>query len=145
MTQAKELLTMLEAVTDATTDELYDEIDARTWCYLNRYELISVQTTGFVCADGKSSGVIVGLMGENLFSRSIDASEAVRVAELEDYRMAPSWRGNASMCSMWKIGKELDADFVYKTPPLHSEPIARLHAIIQAIDWKRENDITSTT
>jgi len=139
--QAKKLLTMLEAVNDDTAVEVLDEIDARFDCFINEDEFDRMSAGDSSGSFYWAKGAMSPYMNDREYTRDRNALKAVRDAELEGYgfRLYQNSR-NSFVAWMFMSWEEPEKRTTGTDKSLHTEEIAEAHAIIQAIDWKREND-----
>jgi len=109
--EAKKLCDMLEAV-----DVNDDELNKRAWYYFHQ------------------RAFKIGIDRPPKYTRSLDAIKAVEDAELEGW----DWERYSDTRYDRHCVHATNTDI--KTKHLPTEQRARLHAAIQAIDWKRENE-----
>lgn len=129
MTQGQELLTLIETV-DHTDSAAMDEID--------------ILFFRFARIDGCYPAIPIHVKNSfPKFTRDLNALKAVMDAELEEFSVDIKYTsGIYTFCSVMiyqSQGFRVKNDFHSPEPPtMH---LAWLHAIIQAIIWKRENGI----
>lgn len=145
MSEARKILNMIETVSPDDTGRL-NEIDARVYCWWQgNVEYVSHRTSDIFGAILKCRQIQESIeypagqehVESNVpqFTRSRDALKAIRpkgyflcIESDEDGCYCRTWKG----CSNFHSG-------VIKT-----EEIAELHAIVQAIEYERENGYTTT-
>ena len=132
MTEAKKMLELIESVDPDDTDAL-NEIDARVWCLVNDdwdYETHFKKpfSGGFTSKNG--DGKYLKYIPE--YTRSRDALKAIRP---EGWQWVVEYIGGEYYCCLHD--KYLDSVFSCDAP---TEELAELHAIIQAIEWERNNN-----
>jgi len=140
---------MIEQVSPDDTAKL-DEIDARVWCYLNKETF----TGGYVETNfiynyhtKENKGGYLLDEDEHRLTRSRDALKAIRPESCEFIQVMQNNIGNA-YCQLNLDGSEFQTPFGDKNDaPNHcasgwlpTEELAELHAIIQAIAYKRNQD-----
>lgn len=138
---AQKILNMIENV-NPDDIEILNEIDARVWCYVFRgndykYEgrLKHMANTAhfpdriIYYSDGKKHTQF------QFFTRSRDALKAIR-PEGWEFRFDSNCGSN--ICEMFKSPDGIQR-WEVEAPILPTEELAELHAIIQAIQWERDN------
>lgn len=142
--EADKILEMIEGVDPADTETM-DEIDARFWCLLEGAYFVKMYGGKMfefepIIADGRFQKDKT----PKEYTRSLDAIKAVEEVELEGWYMCSTF-GGRDVCAVdaWRPDSIQD-DCTYKTDlkgkDLPTEHLARLHAAVQAIKWKRENN-----
>lgn len=138
MGETRKILDMIEEVDRDDTDTL-DEIDARTACYSLGIEYLShARSYDFesdqMALTARTPMSIVNVT-HALYTRSRDALKKIR----PDW-----WRLNTNVwpegitCVLVKMGNCPDMVSPHYGS-LPTEELAELHAIIQAIEWERQN------
>lgn len=144
MTDSEIIKHMIETVRSPDDTDTLDEIDARVWLfYRGRKELIyQHKPLKKRCWDFKYN-TLEGVRFESVdkieYTRSRDALKAIRPGDV---------KFNMQDCSeLWHeySGFRCTAirgvdDYEYYARELPTEELAELHAIIQAIEWKRSNE-----
>ena len=125
---AQELMRMIETVDPSDTKKL-DEIDLRAYAYVTGWEVIEC---GYIGATGEGD-----MTHPPQYTRSRDALKAIRpdgyVWTIESRGVAEAWSPKANVPT-------LKAEKNYNTHErLPTEELAELHAIIQAIEYERNN------
>ena len=138
MTTAKEILTLIENVDPSDSDAL-NEIDARVWCFKNNknynyYEPYRNDETGrtqwIVITTREKHTKQEKAMNAEFYTRSRDARRSITP---NDFIYVPTVLDNGLI-----VGSNQHGDF--ETPPFEDEDRPELHAIVQAIEWERENE-----
>lgn len=131
--KADEILKLIENV-DVNDSDALDGIDARVICYLNGYTFNRLHPSypekyrfWIKGEDGSESKDFVG------YTRSRDALKSTR---------PDGWIFQVSPCYKEWQGFALSNDDknMLSTTILPTEELAELHAIIQTIEWSRNND-----
>jgi len=162
--QAQKICTMLEAVNDDTAVEVLGEIDVLMALYVaenvtddgrqifvDRSLFAVYKTDTLDCELFRKKGswletsdLFICGNTDKQYTRSRDALKAVRDAELEGHMLTIITDCNRKTYATITIpahSEGLGDYFEYfEAPKLHTETIAEAHAIIAAIDWKRQND-----
>ena len=142
---AETILKMIEEV-DPADSETLDEIDARVWCWKDGRFFEFIEQTPDLGKifhykhDEKHRGGSFGnLSGLPKYTRSRDALKSIRP---ESYEFVSIVTQEGACCEIWfdnrtnvrgpKEGEELES------PLLPTEELAELHAIIQSIQYERE-------
>ncbi len=137
MNEAQSILKQIESV-DATTPEgMLDEVDARAWCLKFGYRFQTMLNGGCLYDEGKhGTEAIHRFEPQFRYTRSRDALKSIR----------PSGR-TFSMLACTEGYMCRSEPHVLKTPYLHNEEAAELHAIMQAVgyDQAREEKLTPAT
>ena len=143
---AQTILKMIEEVQPDDVAKL-DEIDARVWCYLYSPKTPAEQLVWILDDDGKvidetfqqEFWIEYGLKRHSRYCRSRDALKAIRPEGCHSYASAWAWTGKEGFggkCMRYAAHwPDKDDDMV--SPPLPTEELAELHAIIQAIAHDR--------
>lgn len=124
--EAQKILTMIETVSSETSVTVLDEIDARVWClwkdvqYINFHAKEKPITILFI-RNARSNEVTIF----NLFTRSIDAQEALR----REGWLIQSHQLNGGHWQVDLVGK----GEMFEGPFFPTEPLARLHAWVQVM------------
>lgn len=157
MAEAQTILKMIEEAAPDDTDTL-DEIDARVWCFLNNipwsrigrsYDDAPYAEEWFYFDKLKSPfNRTKGLSTK--YTRSRDALKSIRpegwvfnsrsVRGFDPYSYKFTTSG---FKPVWDREKQIREDIHHIYKPglsLPTEELAELHAIIQAIDYERQND-----
>ena len=112
MSEAQKILDMIAAVDPSDTGTL-DEIDARVWLYLG------------------GGGRCGNLPYRTKYTRSRDALKSIRP---EDFIFVATVSPKGTIWGSNQFGD-------FETPvAFATEELAELHAIIQAVEWSRNND-----
>ena len=139
------LLKMIENVSPDDTDML-DEIDARVWCWLHGHEVLSVEDGGI-----KYLSLDINLHVRSLrfrkypkssikkrscaYTRSRDALKGIRPDGCE---VGVFTNLGIAQCHI-TLGYD-EEEMLFSVRDLPTEELAELHAIIQSIQWERDND-----
>ena len=149
MTEAKKILSLIESLTPYTEKEIYrdkldilDEIDARVVCYVNTtYEqtFVGLIKRTHRYGDGFEFTTDGQLRDHNLtirYTRSRDALKSIRPEGC--WRMHIEVTPNGE--SVCELEREEDDGKDFKIISIQAtEELTELHAIIQAIEWERNN------
>lgn len=148
MTEAKKILEMIENVSPDDTDKL-DEIDARVYGFKNNINFIKFEEDEMIgdFGDDMKYGTTNWAVYEKLdgktikriipqYTRSRDALKATRP---EGFISSARHRPQQDSKVMFYFSMT-DGAFDFCTPHLPTEELAELHAIIQSIQWERDND-----
>ena len=133
MTQIKQLYKLIENVDKDDTATL-DEIDARVWCWQASKEYAGQDTLGnHVYKERADCLPMVGCgsfaNGDlKQFTRSIDAQEQIDTEGWMIY--IRQWQAG------WIGGMDF-SDVHFHTQALPTEPLARLHAKLQVVEYER--------
>ena len=129
----KTILNMIDGVDPSDTAKL-DEIDARFWCYLNKWKFAGIHKGVIFTKDEETQcEITTGTTHAGYkYTRSRDALKAIREGRYIEVKQARD--GKWKCWVMVKPGRLFSA---YKWLP--TEELAELHAIIQAISYEREN------
>lgn len=153
---------ILDLITSVDPDDAgaMDEIDARMWCFINNKTLHRI-THGASQSKRRSLCVhtcfeVVGNYSDinktkrkndmktakkssAQYTRSLDAIKVVEDAELEDFcAVVTRATDKRYKALIWFNKQEFHAPVSIKT-----EQLARLYAVVMAIDWKRKNGETN--
>ncbi|MBC3540621.1 hypothetical protein ACFSC6_12085 [Rufibacter sediminis] len=134
MTEVKTILNLIETVDPADTAKL-DEIDARLWCFVNKWGYSAhkrlIMSDRLAVKVNNKNDWITGIPE---YTRSRDALKAIRPKgyELRIYNYANDDEPFV-ICGM------SNEKFRIATPPLKTEELAELHANIQTIAHDRSN------
>lgn len=169
MNQGQKILQMLEAVDNNTSDKTLDEIDARFWCLVNKKTYLTNYYAGSrenpdgigVFIEGhtykNNSGHVMDIykylnLGTwhcdlkpyitiRTYVRSRDTLKAVRL-EHWTYNIHVDYTGGDHSLKQWCAYRyeNIGGQVYIKTPELHTEEIAELHAIVQTYIWRDENE-----
>ena len=126
MSEAQTILTMIEAVSPDDTDTL-DEIDARVDCLVNGLEN---NCKPFV---KPVFGTRVLALTARKYTRSRDALKAIRPEGFKVEIFSANARWSVYFTTHWNRNRQCQ----FKALDLPTEELAELHAIIQAIEWER--------
>lgn len=143
MTEAKKILTMIEAVDLDDTDAL-DEVDARVWClvfkktffkhYDDNMRFVSEVSRETVIRDGTERIIINWVkLSPPKYTRSRDALKSIRPTK-------HYWKGIYYGPTGWQAEYTINTAASFESPRLPTEELAELHSIIQAIEWERGNE-----
>ena len=133
MTQASKILELIETVNPDDSDAL-DEIDARAWCWVknkNIDEHFELDAFNGVWVISKE----IKIQDNFQYTRSRDALKSIRP---EGWAISGNYQYKWGLHTifLYKWGME-NASFESKMLP--TEELAELHAIIQAIEYERNN------
>lgn len=140
---AQEILKLIEEVDPADTAKL-DEIDARTYCFVNGGDYERHFRGQFFGLCSKMWGNHNVETSTPLYTRSRDALKAIRpegwAVQIQsfDYLDNPQKHWNAILGK--SICHDGHVDGGSLSPDLPTEELAELHAIIQAIDYERKRN-----
>ncbi len=136
MTTAAELLKLIETVDPSDSAKL-DEIDARVWCWMNSntYDYCFRNNANELVAKTPEENVVTNIP---LYTRSRDALKAIR-PEGWYFFCNPKW----CIAETKKYDDYTGNKLIFESSPYcKTEELAELHAIIQAIDYERNNEKT---
>ena len=125
----QKLLKLIETVDPSDTDTL-DEIDARVWCWLG--------VQGFDENRCRFDLEFSKMKFAPKYTRSRDSLKAVR-PERCTVQVTKYVAGWAECCLVTEFS-EWDWTNGFKCLTAPTEELAELHAIIQAIQWERDNE-----
>lgn len=136
MTQADEILIMIENVSPDDSDKL-DEIDARVDCYLNNFEFARIALEDFIYIKDDEFECGRPFTTITKYTRSRDALKAIR-PEGWMFTIFPAVINSRGKVKYYVRTRKTDETLQSRTLP--TEELAELHAIIQAIEWERNNE-----
>lgn len=130
-----EILKLIETV-DPEDSETLDEIDARVWCWIEGLEYeTKMHTRDGLHIYPKTGSTLKGwLYNDEKYTRSRDTLKSIRPEGCPVVKVRKVYQNCG--CEIYNHG--WDKSFV--SAPLPTEELAELHAIIQAIQWSRENE-----
>lgn len=137
MTTAKEILELIENVDIKDSDKL-DEIDAKVWCYLNNEKFERFHPSYpekyrfWVELDN-----VIASRDFIHYTRSRDALKSIRPDGWEFTCGISMYDSDYYFCYVWT--KQYDMPQTIEVNDLPTEELAELHAIIQAVEWTRNN------
>ncbi len=143
MTEAKKILEMVENVSPDDTDTL-DEIDALSTIYALgwRRKIDKSNSDAEYWESPRCEGIYFS--SPKSFTRSRDALKSIRPTIGSTMNSGFLYELISTVSSDWvcslktSVHDELSTTFESKILP--TEELAELHAIIQAIEWTRQND-----
>ena len=145
MTTAKEILTLIENADPSDSDAL-DEIDAKLHCFLNEqeYERHYIEDYNTLLPQLRISYKDSGVEPFDCillyrYTRSRDALKRIRpegwnIDINSHLQMLPF-----AKAKIYISGGYRDRE-AYFSPELPAEELAELHAIVQSIEWTRQNE-----
>lgn len=137
--EAQNILGMIEGVSPDDTDTL-NEIDARVWCLRNSkipYAGYDCTYVYGVCPDDQCEVRVTLVRLVNVYTTSLDAQQSI-MPNGWAVGLVNSSMGDDAICELTIFRN--DYEYTVSSPHLLTEPLARLHAIIQAYIWEWEND-----
>lgn len=137
---SEEILKLIETV-DPEDSAAMDEIDARVWCWIEGLQFVSYGRFDFWArGHGRQWDKRITFNGNQTvyltekYTRSRDALKAIRPEGLY-FDLSSDEKG--VIC---KFDTGALAEYTFSSLELPTEELAELHAIIQAIQWERDND-----
>lgn len=151
MTTAEQILKMIDEVSPDDTEKL-DEIDARVWAYLILpIDGLTVSFNGgsvyyrYAAWPKDVRTVLHHSFQHDKFTRSRDALKAIRPegfktwAFFDGYKEGAKYRAEMFTSEMLDEQNRTMKEIIIQTGWLPTEELAELHAIIQAIEYGRNN------
>lgn len=135
MTEIQKILAMLENVADGD-HETMDEIDARVWCVEHQERFDFMDDNGTFFATNKQGKQICFMPDVPKYTRSIDAQNEIDTSGWDMMVLQVGAKGVDCLMVRHKNNLSIKTIHVFNLP---TEPIARLHAKLQAVEWERGN------
>jgi len=143
---AKEVLELIENV-DPEDDKALSNIDANVYVFLKLYKGFKVTISGTSVHyrhedwDDDCHTVLYHLFDHHRYTRSLDAIVAIQpegwMSRSNEYQENKTFKTKHGFEA--RLIKGTDICVISKSI-LPTEPLSRLHAAIQAIEWERENE-----